>query len=211
MRSWTKASIAVALALELVACAVQLGKPAPVASRPAPKAPPPVAKTPVQEIDDSTALTIAATVKSIDAERRTVKLRTPAGRWSAVTVDDRVKNLDRLHAGEQVTASYDAIELRRLDAPKSGVAGGSSDRRVDPLPASTGGFRRSLVAKVIHVDRNKLTAVLEEPEGDQLKIHVKNPARLERVTVGDTMAVTYLEGRTVAIERAPSSYQSLRR
>jgi hypothetical protein len=148
---------------------------------------------------------MAATVKSIDAEKRTVRFKTPSGRWPVVYVDERVEHLDRLRAGERVTAHYRAIGLRQLASPKSGAAGASSTRRAETLPASPSGFTHSLVATVTRVDRGKASAILQTPDGDPLEIRAKDPAMLEHVSVGDTVEVTYVEGRAVAIERgAPS-------
>jgi hypothetical protein len=51
------------------------------------------------------------------------------------------------------------------------------------------------------IDKNKQTAVLKGPEGNTVKIKVKDPQNLVNVNVGDEVVVTYTRAVAISVEK----------
>jgi hypothetical protein len=124
-------------------------------------------------------------------------------------VDERVKRLNEIETGDQVTAGYYvslATEIREptpeeRDAPLIVVAGAG---KAPPGTSPAGGGLQQIKAVVTieDIDRSAETVTLKGPLGNYLTVKVLDPARLQQVRLGDTVVVTYTEALAVSIKKA---------
>ena len=152
-------------------------------------------------------LSVTATVEALDLPNRTVTLRGPAGGVLICRAGEEVKRLNEIRVGDRITAEYIvclAGELREateeekksplLIVDEKGRAGS------DSLPA--GGVRRMIrvVATLEALDRSTRTVTLKGPRGLEVGIRVQDPSLLERVRLGQTVLVTYMEAVILKVE-----------
>ena len=101
-----------------------------------------------------------------------------------------MKNLPQVKKGDEVNVSYYesvALQLRKPGEATPGVTVAEEAERAKPgeLPAGAVAEVATVTAKVVTVDRRKHTATLELPNQETVTVKVNDPARLDRVKVGD--------------------------
>lgn len=197
------------------ACALALGV---ALSGCAPKTitppPAPVVKTTTEEIErgieETTTVTVTATVKALDQKTRMATLLGPDGEEVTFRVDDRVTNLPQVKVGDEVVVVFYesiALQLRKKGAePGPGATVEAAVARAEPgqKPAIAGVSEVTVTAKIVAVDRTKHVVTLEGPEGNQVKVKARHPERLSEVSVGDLVDVTYTEALAIAVEKPPA-------
>jgi hypothetical protein len=183
----------------------------------APKAitqpPAPVIETTTAEIErgieETTTVTITATVKALDQKTRMATLLGPDGDEVTFRVDDRVTNLPQVKVGDEVVVvAFEsiAVQLRKRGAELGpGATVESALARAEPgqRPAIAGAREMTVTAKIVALDRTKQVVTLEGPEGNQMKVKVRHPERLSEVAVGDLVDITYMEALAIAVEKPP--------
>lgn len=152
---------------------------------------------PVQIIDaagHASAVTIAATVTAIDAKNRVVTLRSEAGNEFGVRVDKAV-NLARIQAGDTVDATY--VRALALDFQTGdGIRMAKSTIAADGADAMK---RTTVLSNVWAVDQAQGDVTVLGPFGHLNAVHMKDPAVLNGVKVGDQMKITYTQAIATAI------------
>lgn len=156
-----------------------------------------------------TFVSVTATVEAVDLQRREITLRGPRGNVLTLDVDERVRRLHEIEAGDHVTAGYYvslATEIREptpeeRDAPLTVVAG-AGKAPPGTSPAAGGLQRIKAVVTVEDIDRTARTATVKGPLGNYLTVQVLDPARLQKVRLGDTVVVTYTEALAISVEKA---------
>jgi translation initiation factor IF-1 len=143
------------------------------------------------------AVTVAATVVRVDPKKRLVTLETPDGRRVTARVHARVKDLERLRAGDTVSATYYESLAYDVRAPGAVAPGNAAPA---PLPGTVDTRVVTVTSRITAVDRPAGTLTLQAPDADPVTVHVKDPAALARVKVGDLVDVTLTEAVAVAIE-----------
>ena len=53
------------------------------------------------------------------------------------------------------------------------------------------------------IDKKNGTVTLKAPDGTLTTIKARNPAKLDKVTVGDLVEITYTEALAIGVEPAP--------
>jgi Cu/Ag efflux protein CusF len=145
---------------------------------------------------------VNATVQAIDYPTRVVTLKSASGNALTLTVDDRVKNLERIKVGDHVKAKY--LESVDIQVREPGDAAPAVAHIGDVEEGPDGSFKRqsTITAVVEQVERKKGIVVLSGPAGNLHAFRVRDPRKLENVKVGDEVVATYREDLAVAIERA---------
>ena len=177
------------------------------APSPVPVAGAPSAEAPLTT-QDSILVSATATVQSINVATREVTLRGPLGNTISFTVDPRVKRLDEVKVGDEVTSQYYvsvAGELRPpTEAEKANPvavvsAAARAPKEVDPA----GGEVRAVkvVTTVEGIDLPTQTVTLKGPEGNCVTIRAKSLDNLKKLHVGDTIVVTYTEAVAISVEK----------
>lgn len=153
-------------------------------------------------------VTVTATVEAIDVANREVTLKGPQGGVISFTVDERVKRLNEITVGDEVTADYYvslAWEIREPTEEEKAepltVVAGAAKAPPDTSPGAGGLRQIKAVVTVEGIDRSAETVWLKGPLGNYLTVEVADPARLETVRAGDTVVVTYTEALAISVEK----------
>jgi hypothetical protein len=199
-KSWTSVAV-LSAGFALGACAKQVPPPPP----------PTVAVSQSQTPGGGTVeqvVTVTAAVQSIDVKKRTVTLKGSDGETTTVKVSDDVRNLDQVKKGDLVTAAfYESIayHVMKKGTAEPGIDAAADAERapVGSRPGAAGGAAVSVTATITAIDKKTNMVSLKGPEGNTVKVKVKDPSRLENVKVGDLVEITYTEAVAISVEKAP--------
>ena len=151
--------------------------------------------------------TVKATVLEIDADTRTVVLKTSSGRIVEVEVGEEARNFDQLKVGDIVTAVYH--ESLTLNLKKKGGAAPSVEETpsVERTPAGdkpggSVGREVKIVADVVAVNPKKQTITLRGPKGNTLDLIVQDPIQFADIKKGDQVDAVYTEALAISVEPA---------
>ena len=154
-------------------------------------------------------VTTTATVTAVDPEKREITLKDAKGNEGTFAVDKSVTRLKEIKVGDKVRAEYYvsiASEIRPPTAEEKDAPLAVLETTVK-APKGTSPARGALrqlraVVTVENIDRDAETVTIKGPRGNVLTVHVLDPARLDRVQVGDTVIITYTEALAVSLEKA---------
>ena len=159
--------------------------------------------------EDEVLISATATVQDLDLEKRELTLKGPLGEVATVTVDKAVKRLDEIKVGDEVTAKYYisiAAELREPTAAEKEnplvVTEGMAKAPKGTSPAAGGLRVIRVVATVEGLERPTRRVTLKGPRGNYLSVRARDPKRLEKLHLGDTIVVTFTEALAVSVEKA---------
>lgn len=153
---------------------------------------------------------VAATVESVDPQKREVVLRGPGGNLFAVLAGPAVENLDRVKPGDRVVVRY--IEALAMALGRPGQSGGGNvrdqigiARNASPggSPTGTVGAQVRATVRVDAIDRASHTITFTTPSNMARTIAVRDPeARrfLETLKPGDNVDLVYTESVAIAVE-----------
>lgn len=158
---------------------------------------------------DALLVTVTASVEAIDLKSREVTLKGPLGNTVTFVVDQRVKRLNEVKAGDLVRADYYvsiAADLRKPTAEEAKTpvvlldAAGKAPAGTSP---AAGGLRRFKVVTTIEgLDRPTQTITVKGPRGNYLTARVENADNLTQMRIGENIVVTYTEALAVSLEKA---------
>ena len=210
MRSRTRASLIIGLALAFSAS---------VAWAQAPTAPPPAAPPAAQPpaapdkpsagapgVVMADVVVINATVEAVDKDKRTVTLKGSGGRTVTLKVGPNAKNFDQIKVGDKVKGKFlDSVALfvRKAGTPPDAAemqAVSVAPRGQKPKAMTVDTVEIS--AKVEKIDYKKRLVTLKGPEGNTRTIKVDpRVKRLAEIKVGDDIVLRHTEA--LAIEVIP--------
>jgi len=151
--------------------------------------------------------TVTATVVKVDQETREVTLKAEDGEEFSFVASEDVRNLAQMKPGDVVTATY--AEALAYEVKKGGtvvgpatVVGGAA---AAPGARPAGGIARQTTATVIitAIDPKAPSVTFKGPQGNTRTITVQHPEKLEGVSVGDTVELTFTEAFAIKVEAAP--------
>jgi len=153
-------------------------------------------------------VSVTATVESINQDTRELTLKGPLGNSVTLTVDKRVKRLNKVKVGDEVTADYFvslAAELRKPTPEEEKnpiqvveVAGKTSA----DAPPGAGAMRQYKVVTTIEgLDRPTQTVTVKGPMGHYVTARVKRPEVLNEMQLGENIVVTYTEAMAVSLHK----------
>jgi len=154
-------------------------------------------------------VTTIATVTAVDPEKREITLKDSKGNEVTFAVDKSVTRLKEVKVRDKVRAEYYVSIASEIRPP-------TAEEKDKPLavlettakaPKGTTPARGALrqiraVVTVENIDRDAETVTIKGPRGNTLTVGVLDPARLDRVQVGDTVIITYTEALAVSLEKA---------
>ena len=144
-------------------------------------------------------VTVSAKVQKIDKSNRMVTLKGSDDDETEVKAGPGV-NLDRLHSGDTVTATYYeevAIGVRKSD---------QANPRVTKTTVERGGVmaqQTTMTAQVLSVDPDQSKVVIRGAQGKAHTINVQDPqvqAQLGKIKKGDNVELTYTQAVAMAVE-----------
>jgi len=150
---------------------------------------------------------VTATVTKVDQTTREVTVKSQDGKEYSFVAGDDVKNLAQVKAGDVITATYAEAFVYEVKkggqaiAPATAVAGGSAAPGMKPEGAIA---RQTTVTVLITAIDPKVPSVtFKGPKGNTRTIKVLHPEKLQGVSVGDTVEITYTEALAIKVEEAP--------
>jgi hypothetical protein len=153
-------------------------------------------------------LTYTGTITEIDYPTREVTLKGPGGQLATFVVDKNVQRFDEARVGDQVSIDYflgvDAQVRPPTDAERAKPLEvlGSTRVRVgsDAAPA---GYQARIVRAVVTIeaiDKAAQTVTVKGPRGKTFTARVKDPSRLDKVGIGNTVVMTFTEATAVSLK-----------
>jgi hypothetical protein len=149
-----------------------------------------------------------ATVESIDAATRMVRLRGTDGRSWAVQAGPDVRNLAQVKVGDLVKVRYTEAVAAEVVKPGTGVTGATSALQraeVGARPGATGTVSLKGVVKVAALDTVNNTVDISASDGTVRRIRVVDPKAQEFIRglrVGDEVQLTFSEALAISVEPA---------
>jgi hypothetical protein len=153
-------------------------------------------------------VTVTAKVQAIDQAKREITLKGPLGNVVTFVVDERVKRLNEISVGDDVTADYYVSLAGELRAPTEDekknpivVLAGAVRAPKDSSPA--GGALRAfkVVATVQGLDLPTQSVTLRGPLGNYVTIRAENVDNLKKLRLDDTVLVTYTEALAISLQK----------
>jgi translation elongation factor P/translation initiation factor 5A len=177
------------------------------AARHSESAAPAAATLPSGTVGES-AVTVTATVEKVDLKKRLVTLRGPDGKSVTVKVDERVRNLPQVKAGDEVTAVYYqsiAYEVKPASQGEPGVTTAAQlDRaKLGEMPGAVGARAITVTATITDIDTTNNTVTLLGPDGNSVTVKARDPQKLKQVKKGDLVDITYTEAVAIGVEPKP--------
>ena len=183
----------------LVLLAAVLGVPSQAAQDPAP------AQTTIHET-----LTATVEVVAVDPATREITLRGPLGGEITGRVEEDVKNLDQVKAGDLVTVSYRssiALSASKPGEPNPLFTGGDASTAASgERPAAAGSEQTKRTVTVVSVDPEKRSIVFQDEDGTLFPVEVERPElarKLQSVRPGDKIDVVTTEAVIVKVTVDP--------
>ena len=196
--------VKLSIAALCLACASACSTPdvtAPAAAAPAPA---PVAAPRGETLIATVELT--AIVTAIDQKTREVTLKKEDGTEVSFVASEDVKNLAQEKVGDMLHVVYGealAYEVRKggtTVAPATAIAGGAAELGQRPA----GALARQTTATVVitAIDPKVPSVTFQGPAGNTRTIKVLHPEKLEGVSVGDTVELTFTEALAIKVVEA---------
>jgi len=208
MRSRTRASLTIGLALAFTASVAWAQAPttpppaAPPAAQPPAAPDKPSAGAPGVVMAD--VVVINATVEAIDKDKRTVTLKGSGGRTVTLKVGPNAKNFDQIKVGDKVKGKFlDSVALfvRKAGTPPDAAemqAVSVAPRGQKPKAMTVDTVEIS--AKVEKIDYKKRLVTLKGPEGNTRTIKVDpRVKRLAEIKVGDDIVLRHTEALAIEV------------
>jgi Cu/Ag efflux protein CusF len=159
------------------------------------------ASSPVQVLDaaaKASATTVTAVVAALDARNHIVTLKAEDGNEFAVHAGGAVK-LGGIAVGDTVAATY--IHAVALDFQKGdGIRMEAKSLKADGNLAEGAALKRTtLVTNIWGMNASRGTVTVLGPYGHLTEVHLKDPALLSGVKVGDQMKITYTQAVATSV------------
>ena len=145
-----------------------------------------------------------AKVEAVDLKTRKVTLSSLQGDLFIIHVGKEAVNLPQVKKGDMVDISY-GRELKVWMAEPGDVVNEQSTVVVRAKPGSKpqgmGVTETNVTAKILALDKTNELAKLELANGKVVTVKVQNPENLNKVKVGDTLGISYLEVVDIAVRK----------
>jgi len=196
--------VKLAIAALCLACVSACSTPEVAAPAAAAPAPAPVAAPRGETLVATVELT--ATVIAIYQDTREVTLRTDDGTEVSFVASEDVKNLAQVKVGDVLHVVYAealAYEVRKggtAVAPATAIAGGAAE--LGQRPAGALARQTTATVAITAIDPSVPSVTFQGPAGNTRTIKVLHPEKLEGVSVGDTVELTFTEALAIKVVEA---------
>jgi Cu/Ag efflux protein CusF len=148
-----------------------------------------------------------ATVEDIDLAKRMVTLKDEKGEVTELKVPEEVRNLAQVKKGDVVVATYqEAVGYEVFKAgtavPEMKDAAVAERAKLGEKPAAGVADVESVTATIEAIDKAASKVTLKGPEGRKVTVKVKDPKKLEGVSVGDLVQLTYTRALAISVKPA---------
>ena len=191
MKSACKVLVIGLLTLSMFACA---------------KTPPPPAPDTTTPLtwQSSELKTTVATVTAVNLKTRKVTLRSPEGRAFTIHVGKDAVNLRQVKKGDVITVTFSRELEVFLAEPGEQINEQTvvvATAKPCSKPRGVGVAQTIVTAKIYAVDKVNQLVKLEFIDGTDVVVKAQNPANLDKVKAGDTIAISYIEAVDIAVKK----------
>lgn len=159
-----------------------------------------------KKVEKTQVVAITATVEAIDQATRVVTIKTPEGKLVTFTADEAVKNLAQVSKGDKVTVKYyESLVMQVLKPEEASVnqaAAGAASAKPGEMPAGAGARQVTVTVTIEAIDTAAGTVTFKGPQGNSNTVRAEDPKNLEKIKVGDRVAITYTEALAIGVEKA---------
>ena len=161
--------------------------------------------------EESVLVTVTAKVQAIDQTKREVTLKGPLGNVITFTVDKRVKRLDEVKVGDEVTADYFISLAGELRTPTEEekthpvqilAETARAPKGTEPAGGALHIIKVVTVVEGLDLPTQSVTLKGQGPMGYTATIRAKSVENLKKLRLGDTIVVTYTEALAISLEKA---------
>jgi hypothetical protein len=150
---------------------------------------------------------LKAKVDAIDVAARKVTLRLDDGTVETLAVSPEVKNLDKVKAGDTITATYYdslTLSLNKIEGATPSLSEKVTDQHAESgqLPGGSRTKEITVVAKITAIDAAKSLVTLTGPKGASVHLEVA-PDVLAKIKVGDLVNAVYTQALAVSVDVTP--------
>ena len=151
---------------------------------------------------------VTAIVTAIDQKTREVTLKKDDGTEVAFVASEDVKNLAQVKVGDVLHVVYAealAYEVRKggaTVAPATAIAGGAAE--LGQRPGGALARQTTATVAITAIDPKVPSVTFQGPAGNSRTIKVLHPEKLEGVSVGDTVDLTFTEALAIKVVEAPA-------
>jgi hypothetical protein len=152
---------------------------------------------------------VTATVEDIDVEKRVVKLKDENGEVTELVVPKKVRNLAQVKKGDHVVATYyEAIAYDVFKAgtemPPPAMAMASERAKKGEKPGAGVAEAATFTATIEAIDKPNSKVTLKGPQGNKETFKVRDPKKLDVVSVGDQVQITFTRALAISVQTAPA-------
>jgi hypothetical protein len=80
------------------------------------------------------------------------------------------------------------------------VAEGAERAKLGEKPGAAGARITTVTATITAIDKAAMTVTLRGPDGESTTVKARDPQKLDRVSVGDLVDITYTEAIGISVE-----------
>jgi hypothetical protein len=125
----------------------------------------------------------------------------------ALSVGEKVQNLDKIKAGDRISAEYLEALIVSLkkggkEVPGAKAGAGAVGAAPGDMPAGVAARKVELTGNVTAVDRKKQTVTVRGAHR-AIDLEVRDPDQLKLVKVGDQVQAVYTEAVALELDPAP--------
>jgi len=156
------------------------------------------------QVEVGDAVSVTATVESVDLATRTIELKGPEGKTSSVVVPESIANLDKLQVGDIVTTTYAVAVAAEILKPGEQAAPAAVSAAKQGGGEIVSARQISAVVKIDSIDLATHSVTLTGPKGNTKTLKVKRPElqeKLKTLKPGDEVQLTYTEAMAISVER----------
>ena len=158
------------------------------------------------------AVSIAAEVIAIDHDTRELSVRSPLGEIITITAGEQIERLNEIAVGDSIVITYIASlegELRKPTEEELAEPWVELDAAAiaskDMEPGALVGTVIRAVCTIEGMNRVTRTIMIKDPRGKYHMIADVEPEKMEGVTLGTTIVLTYTQAVAVSLKKKPAA------
>jgi Cu/Ag efflux protein CusF len=152
-------------------------------------------------------VSVTEMVEAIDLHNRIITLKDENGVLTDFKVSQEVRNLAQVKKGDQVVATYHKAIAYEVFKPGTAIPGAShamvaKRAELGEKPGVAVTRIQSVTGPITAIDKEASEVTLKGPGDHQLTVKVTDPKKLDGVSVGDLVQLTYSQALVIAVKPA---------
>lgn len=148
-------------------------------------------------------LTMRGEIESVDRQMRTITIKDKEGRISMLRAAAQMRNFDDLAKGAKVVVRYSEavlVSIGRTGAPPQAQTSTNAGAAPDGAPSSMRGVKQAqTMATITEIDPQDNAIRLAAPNGEELRMRVRDKVDMSGLQKGDEVTVSYIEASALAV------------